>query len=433
MKHKLTLLFLGALWAMGTAAAHAAPTSGFVADSHLSLLARNFFWGHRDRTFGNNKREWGQGLQAQFTSGYTPGAIGVGVDAHAYAALKLDSSRSRVGTQLFPVKANGRSRSESTSLGGAVKLRVSHSELKYGEVRPYNPVFAIANPRLMPATVTGFWFTSQDVDNLFVEAGHFTRAKGYNQTGSHKAFYAGYAAHAGTADAVSFLGGNYGVGKHTGLALYAAQFKELWQQYYLNLHSGLALANNMGLNASLVAYHNTDDGQAKLGRVNVTAWSAALDYRWHMHTISVGVQKVHGDQPLDYLMLGGYDYQDSLFLGNASQYADFNGPNEQSWRLGYTLDLTPFGLPGGTISLAHIRGSHIDGTGTKPSSAYYGSYGKNEKRHSTDFDARYRLQSGPLEGLNIVLRHAHHRMVQGESDGHADRFRLYVEYPYDIF
>src|SRR5699024_11793527 len=87
----------------------------------------------------------------------------------------------------------------------------------------------------MPATVTGLWFTSQDIEQLFVEAGHFTRAKGYNQTGSHKTFYASYAPQAGTAEEVSFVGGNYGVGKHTGLALYAAQFKELWQQYYLNL------------------------------------------------------------------------------------------------------------------------------------------------------------------------------------------------------
>lgn len=300
-------------------------------------------------------------------------------------------------------------------------------------MRPYNPVFAIADPRLMPATVTGLWFTSQDIEQLFVEAGHFTRAKGYNQTGSHKTFYASYAPQAGTAEEVSFVGGNYGVGKHTGLALYAAQFKELWQQYYLNLHSGMAFSNNTGVNVGLTAYHNREDGRAKLGGVNVTAWSAELDYRWHVHTISAGVQKVHGDQPLDYLMLGGYDYQDSLFLGNASQYADFNGPNEQSWRLGYTLDLTSFGLPGGMVSLAHIRGSHIDGTSTKASSAYYGLYGNNEKHHSTDFDVRYRLQSGAFEGVNIVLRHAHHRMARGGSDGHADRFRLYVEYPYDIF
>lgn len=433
MNRKIYLLLLSLFLPINGMTDGTISPSGFIADSHLSVLARNFFWDHRDRTFGNSKREWGQGLQAQFISGYTRGVVGVGVDAQAYAALKLDSTRSRMGTQLLPEKTNGRSRSESTSIGGAVKVRVSHSELKYGEVRPYNPVFAIADARLMPATVTGFWFTSEDVERLFVEAGHFTRAKDYNQTGSHEAFYAGYASHMGPADEVNFLGGTYGLGSNASVTLYGAQFKELWQQYYVNVHTGMPLTPNTGFDAGLTAYHNTDEGKAKLGDVEVTAWSLALDYRWHMHIFSAGYQKVHGDQPLDYLMLGGYGFQDSLFLGNASQYADFNGPNEQSWRVGYTLDLTTFGLPGGTVSLAHIRGSDIDGTNAKPTSAYHGMYGKNEKHHSTDFDARYTLQNGPAKGLNIVLRHAHHRMTQGESDGHADRFRLYVEYPYDIF
>ena len=32
----------------------------------------------------------------------------------------------------------------STSAGAAVKMRISRSELKYGDLRPYNPVFALA-------------------------------------------------------------------------------------------------------------------------------------------------------------------------------------------------------------------------------------------------------------------------------------------------
>jgi imipenem/basic amino acid-specific outer membrane pore len=48
---------------------------------------------------------------------------------------------------MFPMKSNGASRDESTT-GAVVKMRISRSELKYGDLRPYNPVFALADTRM---------------------------------------------------------------------------------------------------------------------------------------------------------------------------------------------------------------------------------------------------------------------------------------------
>ena len=41
--------------------------------------------------------EWSYGLMATLQSGFTQGLIGVGVDAHAYQGVKLDSGGGRAG------------------------------------------------------------------------------------------------------------------------------------------------------------------------------------------------------------------------------------------------------------------------------------------------------------------------------------------------
>lgn len=156
---------------LALAQAHAgqADSRGFIEDSTLDLLARNvYFDKDRHAPGSRDNREWGQGFQLSYVSGFTRGTVGFGVDLHAYSALKLDSGRGRSGTGLLPVDADGRARDESSSLGGALKLQVSSTVLKYGDLRPYNPVIAVADARLVPATATGFQLTSAELDGLTV-------------------------------------------------------------------------------------------------------------------------------------------------------------------------------------------------------------------------------------------------------------------------
>src|SRR5690606_31678544 len=151
--------------------------------------------------------EWGHSILSNFTSGYTDGVVGFGLDAHAYASFKLDSGRGRNRTDMFPLESNGDSRDQSGSAGGSVKMRISKSELKYVNLRPYNPVFALADTRLTPATATGFMLSSSEIDGLDLDAGHFTSGKDYNQSHSDGDFYAGYAGVKG--GNVDYLGGSY--------------------------------------------------------------------------------------------------------------------------------------------------------------------------------------------------------------------------------
>lgn len=94
---------------------------GFVEDSELQFLARTYYFNRDYRDSPNNagrnrfkprserngyREEATQGLRLQFASGYTPGSLGFGLDAHAMLGLRLDSGGGRTGTGNLPVGAD---------------------------------------------------------------------------------------------------------------------------------------------------------------------------------------------------------------------------------------------------------------------------------------------------------------------------------------
>ena len=89
------------LWLLALLTGSAAPamaaelaqsTPGFLDGATLQVLSRNFYLNNDYRTptpAGKSyKQEWAQGFIASFESGFTPGTIGVGIDAHAFLGLK---------------------------------------------------------------------------------------------------------------------------------------------------------------------------------------------------------------------------------------------------------------------------------------------------------------------------------------------------------
>ncbi len=149
---------------------------GFIEDSSLVLLNRNFYMNRDFRHGGSNsqgingslpsserngyREEWAHGAMLNFASGFTQGTIGFGTDAFAYGGVKLDTGRGRVGNGLLPISNNRTNEADVPDsygkIGGAVKMRISLTVLKYGEQRPTAPVFATGDNRLLPETATGF-------------------------------------------------------------------------------------------------------------------------------------------------------------------------------------------------------------------------------------------------------------------------------------
>jgi imipenem/basic amino acid-specific outer membrane pore len=417
--------------------AYAAPDNGFVEDSSLTLTNRNFYFyrNNLNNPGGQNYREeWAHGIMLDYRSGYTQGTVGFGVDAYAQLGIKLDSGKGRTGTGLLPVGSDGRAEDEYSEAGGALKARISKTELKYGNLTPLNPVFGTGSARLFTTYANGFQLTSSELKGLQLDAGHFTSGNdsaSTNDDGALKALYAGVETRS-----VDYLGGTYALSDQLSLSLYGSQFTDIWRQYYANTNYTFALSEGQSLNLDFNIYRTNDAGQSLAGKIDNTTWSLAAAYKVGAHRLTLAYQRVDGDEPFDYL---GFDQQPgtSIFLANSIQVLDFNAPNERSWQLRYDLDMAPFGVPGLSFMSRYVSGDHIDDSHYDggPNGAY-GRYGDDGKRWERDIEARYVVQSGAAKDLSVRVRQASVRsttQVARADTTDNNEVRVIIEYPLSIF
>ncbi|MED7666501.1 OprD family porin [Pseudomonas moraviensis subsp. stanleyae] len=410
-----------------TGTAHA---SAFFDDAKSDVLLRNFYLSNDYRSptpSGKNyKQEWAQGFIGKFSSGFTDGTIGFGIDAHAFAGLKLDGGKGHSGTGLLPVDSDGRSENDYSSAGGALKLTASRTTLAFGEMTVETPVFDTSDKRLQPEYATGFLLNSAEFDNVNLVAGHFTAFKNQDSSSGKGDFY-GYGANT-EAGGISFVGADLFSSSPIGGALYASELSDTWHQYYGNLHfkqSGVLLDANL--------YHTRDTGRALAGEIDNTAFSLSGKYTFGAHAVMLGWQRINGDTPFDFV--GG----DSIYLANSIKYADFNGANERSWQARYDLDLGAFGIPGLNFMTRYVSGSHIDGTHAPEGGAYNpfdadsGDYqpqqGSGGKHWERDIDLKYIVQSGAAKDLSVQLSHVTHRANEAQAGDDIDRIYVVIQYP----
>ncbi|MBC2690982.1 OprD family porin [Pseudomonas kielensis] len=437
MNHaRTTVLLLASACAVTSFAAE--PARGFIADSSAQLLLRNSYFNRSKEDGRRDARDWTQGVLGQFNSGFTEGTLGVGMDAFAYLGLKLDAPADKSGTGNLPVHDDGEPADSYGKGGAALKLRLSDSVLKYGEQRPETPVFGVSHFRIVPQTATGLSLVSREVEALEVQAGHFTSGTSpvtTNGDGDLWAVMAGVPT--ATAD---YLGGTYQLSPGVSATLYGSRFEDIWNQYYANLDARIDLDPHNQLGLGLTAYRTLDEGQAKAGEINNTSLGLSTFWRSGGHRWLLGLQKIDGDTPFDYLGVGdknrhgrnGNDQGASILLPNAAQFSDFNGPQERSWQLRYDLALATYGVPGLSFMSRFVRGWGIDGSHIAASSPYAGRYGDDGEHHEINLELRYVVQSGPAKGLSVRARQAWHRADRDQGSGDLDDFRLITDYPIDI-
>ncbi|MBD9680664.1 OprD family porin [Pseudomonas sp. PDM18] len=411
-----------------------ADAKGFVEDAKFDVLLRNYYYDHDGKNGKADNRDWTQGFLANFSSGYTQGTVGFGVDAFGYLGIKLDAGRGRAGTGNLPVGNDGKPDDDYGKAGGALKVRISKTELKFGDMQPTAPVFAAGGTRLIPQTASGFNLFSSEIEGLDLEAGHFTSGTSPVTTARDGGLWAAYAGRE-TSD-VDFLGGKYAINDNLSVSLYGSEFKDIWRQYYGNLNWVLPVAADQSLAFDFNIYRTNDEGQAKAGEISNTTWSLAAAYSFlQAHTVTLAYQKVHGDTPFDYVGFGDDGdgaTGDSVFLANSVQYSDFNGPGERSWQVRYDLAMDTYGVPGLSFMARYITGTGIDGSHADVDGSYAGMYGEDGSHHETDLEAKYVVQEGPAKDLSFRVRQAFHRANADQGEADNNELRLIVEYPLSI-
>ncbi|MCQ4260491.1 OprD family porin [Stutzerimonas stutzeri] len=432
MKWSALALAVTAATSQLAVASEQSESAGFVADSNLTLLNRNYYFARDNRASGAAKsriEEWAHGMLLTYESGFTQGTVGFGVDLHAGGAIKLDSGRGTSGTGLLPVDSDGRAADELGFAGGAAKVRVSNTTLKYGDLTPTAPVFSPGTGRIFASTANGFQLSSNELEGLTIDAGYFTslrdRNRSLNRDGDISLVYAGGI----DAQRVGYLGGTYQLTDSLSATLYGSKYEDVWTQYYGNLNYILPLADDQSLAFDFNVYDTRDEGSAQAGNINTTAWSLAAGYTFGAHRVSLSHQQVNGNSPMDYISMDGTNAGDSIYLANSSQWSDFNAPGEKSVQARYDLNMAAYGVPGLSLMARYIKGD-IDGASVDPDGAYAyyaGDAGKG-KEWERDLEARYVVQDGDLKDLSVRVRYATARGFAGD----IDELRVITEYPLDI-
>lgn len=397
-------------------------SKGFIEDSKLNVKTRMLYF---SRDFRNNDsgksrvEETGLGFLGTFESGFTQGTVGFGVDAIGMLGLKLDSGKGRAGTGLFPTGSDGRSQDEYSEGGGAVKMRISNTVLKFGDQFTALPVLATDDSRLLPEVAEGGLITSNEIDGLTLHAGHFTALNAQAQT-YHDSL---------NLTEANVFGGTYAITDSLSTSVYYSRIEDHFRKWYGNINWALPISDKQGLvfdfniydtksigNNLTGAWVSKSDGTNELDNI---AASLSAAYNVGAHTFTLAYQKVSGDGDYAY----GVDGGGTVFLANSVARSDFNAEDEKSWQARYDLNFAEFGVPGLTFMTRYVRGT---GATTRTTDS-----GKEWER---DIDVKYVMQSGPAKDLSFRVRQATYRSSDGVYYGSSsiDELRLIVEYPLSI-
>ena len=425
LNKRIGLLALGVLSATQAMANDQADAKGFVEASHLNVLARNAYISPDYKHGNHDKAEWGQGFLGTFTSGFTQGTVGVGVDAFGIYAVRLGSEGKLSGAggiDFFKVGDSGKAAKDIAKAGAAVKFRVSNTVLKYGNQMPALPVLMYDNSRLMPESYTGTLLTSKEIEGLELNVGRFTAESRKSAEARDTRL-----------KSINVFGGSYKFTENFSASLYASDMEDVLRKQYVGMTYSLPLQDKQSLTFDFNGYRthlNADYARDVLeidGQDN-KIWSLAATYAFDAHSVTVAYQQSTGETGYQY---GGYandhgvgDGGNTILLAN-SYWSDFNAKDERSWQLGYGFDFGAVGIPGLTYNIAYVRGNNIDdGSGR----------GRGNEREIYN-QAKYVVQSGPAKDLSVRLRGSWLR-VSNNADKYnkeGNEVRVFVDYPINVF
>lgn len=424
MKWSIAALSVAASLSPMAMAASQDDSKGVVDDSTLSILTRlqymnrDFKHGYSNPTNGGRsgyRQDTGLAERINYSSGFTQGSIGVGVDTYAIGTVKLDGGKGRAGNSMFQVNNDGSEAKTQSAAGGAVKFRVSDTVAKYGNQVVVNPVFSTSDSRLIPEVATGTLVTSKEIKGLELNAGHFTALR--TQTGQFN--------DSAGLDAADFVSASYKFSPDLAAGVAASDVENNFKKKYLNLNYNLPLVEGQSLNFDLNAYHTESQGQELSGKVDNNLWSLATAYSLGAHRFTVAYQRSSGDTPYAY----GVDGGDAVYVANSIQMSDFDGAQERSWQGRYDLNMVGYGVPGLSFMTRYVYGDNIRTT-----------EGPEGRERELNVEVRYVVQNGAAKDLSMRLRIAYFRAndayIQAANNNDIgpgnDDIRFIVNYPLNI-
>ena len=423
-----------------TGASAQSETKGFVEEQTLSGTTRNWYANElkrRDGRFTYNDHgetkttprriNWVQGTILDYTSGFTQGTVGFSTQFAAYNAIALDRDINDIAgdNNRTLTRHNGDAVGQWSKLGLAnLSARISNTTLTVGRQNFSSPTIDVIGNRALPSSFQGVALHSEEFNNLSFDAGSFDRVSPRTEASLSK-FRSEYSATGVETDRASVAGLNYQPFKNLKTTLYATHVEDFWNQYYFGAVHDIGDNATLGLNTNFNYYKTLDTGSKAMGDINNDAYSLAFALTHQAHTVSLSFQQIVGDEYFDYL-----HETNGIYLAN-SLLSDFNGPNEKSLQLAYSINMAQYGIPGLKFNAYHARGWDIDGTHYK-GTAYDVRNMDGETHYEYSVGTSYAIQSGPLKATAIRATYTTHRASKNQADGSINEFRVVTTIPFNI-
>ena len=378
---------------LGTAATHA----DFIDDSNVQLKFKNFYLDreyNQDTTGVVNKGygNWTQAVTLDAKSGYHDigAGIQVGADLLAQYAVSLKANGNDIH---MPFDASeGKSELDNAKLGATLKVKVSETELKVGDLLPMSPVVFFDPSRQLLTTYSGAWLESKDLKNTKLTLAYIDGINArYDNQYQDLSLFPNNNFTKTTNDGMYIAGIDYQFTPKIAGSYWYADVTNIYQQHYAAGAFKTNLSEKTKLDAHIRYFDNSESGDKLYGSIDSQAVSAGAKINNGMHTVQLGYQQMfgeHGKEATMFPTLGGWVPQP--YLDNWS-VASFIRKDERSWSLGYTYNFKDVGISGLTATVRHFRGDNIDFGAAKPEG----------KENENNVIVNYVVPEGKLKGLGF--------------------------------
>lgn len=419
---KLTLvLFIQAALISTAYASEQSEAKGFVEDAEGSVLLRTGYI-HRDKKNGaDDNSSFAQSAIVKLESGFTQGVVGFGVNAVGDGSFKIGDNNNS-GNNMIPRDDNGNPYDHWARGGASVKARVSNTTVEYGTQVLDLPVLASNTGRMVPEYFEGVLAKSREIENLEVVAGKFTKNQMSEQISTDE----------NNLDSAIVWGAKYKFNDQINGSYYGIDSKDALERHYVNANFKQPLANDASLTYDFSGYRTEWDKGASASSSTLGAdsadrsnniWAISGAYNTGAHNVMLAYQQSTGNT--------GYAYGEnadgfqSIYLPN-SYLSDFNGRDEKSVQVQYSVDLGQYVTPGLNWTTAYVYGWDID-TATD----------NNAKENEIFNQVKYTVQSGFAKDASLRVRYSHYRNDEAYAKDYympdTNEWRLFLDIPVKLF
>lgn len=419
---KLTLvLFIQAALISTAYASEQSEAKGFVEDAEGSVLFRTGYI-HRDKKNGaNDNSSFAQSAIVKLESGFTQGVVGFGVNAVGDGSFKIGDNNNS-GNNMIPRDDQGNPYDHWARGGASVKARISNTTVEYGTQVLDLPVLASNTGRMVPEYFEGVLAKSREIENLEVVAGKFTKNQMSDQISTDE----------NNLDSAIVWGAKYKFNDQINGSYYGIDSKDALERHYVNANFKQPLANDASLTYDFSGYRTEWDKGASASSSTLGAdsadrsnniWAISGSYNTGAHNVMLAYQQSTGNT--------GYAYGEnadgfqSIYLPN-SYLSDFNGRDEKSVQVQYSVDLGQYVTPGLNWTTAYVYGWDID-TATD----------NNAKENEIFNQVKYTVQSGFAKDASLRVRYSHYRADDAYTNDYympdTNEWRLFLDIPVKLF